>query len=95
MQVVQDEYTRSSLAIIQVNVPDLKLSEAREYVVCKDICNLVKWMQSPVWRDVKFGFTYCCTVEEFERAFGLEGQFSPGLEGILTDASLLPDTGRL
>ncbi|KPI98162.1 Neural cell adhesion molecule L1 [Papilio xuthus] len=94
-KVVQDEYSGSSLAIIQVNVPDLKLSEALRYVVCKDICNLVEWMQSPVWRDVKYGLTYCCTIKDFEIAFGLEGQFSNGLEGIFSDTLMLPDTGRL
>ncbi|XP_014358827.2 hemicentin-1 isoform X3 [Papilio machaon] len=94
-KVVQDEFSRSSLAIIQVNVPDLKLSEALSYVVCKDICNLVEWMKSPVWRDVKYGFTYCCTIKEFETAFGLEGQFSIGLEGIFSDTLIIPDTGRV
>ncbi|KAI8440937.1 hypothetical protein MSG28_009234 [Choristoneura fumiferana] len=45
-KVVQDPASKASLAIIQVNVPDLKLSEAWKYRLCNDVCGDVQWMQN-------------------------------------------------
>ncbi|KAI8440940.1 hypothetical protein MSG28_009237 [Choristoneura fumiferana] len=45
-KVIQDPASKASLAIIQVNVPDLELREALNYRRCNDVCGQVRWMQS-------------------------------------------------
>ncbi|XP_047998506.1 hemicentin-2-like [Leguminivora glycinivorella] len=89
-KVVQDPTTKSSLAIVQVNVPDLKLSEARSYQLCNDVCKDAEWMQYRHWRNVHHGFTYCCSLADFERAFRYQGAF-PDYKNLLLEVSELPD----
>ncbi|XP_063623127.1 hemicentin-2-like [Cydia splendana] len=74
-KAIQDPSTKTSLAIIQVNVPDLSLSSVRSYQLCNDVCKNVKWMQTGHWRNVSHGFTYCCSLADFERAFRYQGVF--------------------
>ncbi|CAK1589082.1 unnamed protein product [Parnassius mnemosyne] len=82
-KVVKDYYTAASLAIIQVNVPDLKEDDVKWYTVCDDICHKIFWMKGINWSDVKNGLTYCCSTSEFEKAFGYVAQFSRGCSKIL------------
>lgn len=89
-QVVQEPATKSSLVIIQVNVPDLEPSAAARYVRCRDICNTTKWMRGFSWYDVDAGFTYCCTLKDFEESFGFNGVFEPYYQ-VLKDVSLIPE----
>ncbi|XP_061717385.1 hemicentin-2-like [Cydia pomonella] len=89
-KIVQDPTTETSLVIIQVNVPDLKLAEARNYQLCNDVCKNVEWMQYGQWRNVHHGFTYCCSLEKFERAFRYQGVF-PDFKNLLLEVSDLPD----
>ncbi|XP_052744534.1 hemicentin-1 [Bicyclus anynana] len=67
-RVVKDQ-----LAVIHVNVPDLTLSTASSYILCKDICNTIPWMMYEHWQDVDKGFIYCCSIEDFEKAFDYDG----------------------
>ncbi|XP_063366378.1 hemicentin-2-like [Cydia amplana] len=90
-KIVQDPTTETSLVIIQVNVPDLKLAEAHSYQLCKDICKNAEWMvQYRHWRNVHHGFTYCCSLADFERAFRYQGVF-PDFKNLLLEVSDLPD----
>ncbi|CAK1589084.1 unnamed protein product [Parnassius mnemosyne] len=82
-KVVKDYDAVASLAIIQVNVPDLKEHDVKWYTVCDDICHKIFWMKGINWSDVKNGFTYCCSTSEFEKAFGYVAQFSRGYGRIL------------
>ncbi|CAG9782573.1 unnamed protein product [Diatraea saccharalis] len=75
-KVVQNPATRSSLAIVQVNMPDLTISEAFRHMLCRDICRDIPWMADQLtWRDPTKGFTFCCSLDEFETAFHLENLF--------------------
>ncbi|XP_073954414.1 salivary endonuclease-like [Choristoneura fumiferana] len=76
-KVIQDPASKASLAIIQVNVPDLELREALNYRRCNDVCGQVRWMQSSHWRSVRRGYTYCCSLSDFELAFSYSGEFPP------------------
>ncbi|XP_063384780.1 hemicentin-1-like [Cydia fagiglandana] len=89
-KIVQDPTTETSLVIIQVNVPDLKLAEARSYQLCNDVCKNAEWMQYRHWRNVHHGFTYCCSLPDFERAFRYQGVF-PDFKNLLLEVSDLPD----
>ncbi|XP_053616354.1 hemicentin-1-like [Plodia interpunctella] len=84
-KVIQDPSSRRSLAIIQVNIPDLTPSEASRHVLCADVCDRVAWMSHGTWRDVTKGFTYCCGAREFEKAFGYKNTFSRGGDDILSN----------
>ncbi|CAH0719131.1 unnamed protein product, partial [Brenthis ino] len=59
-----------ALAIIQINKPGLKLADAVKYVPCKDICNRIEWMRNPNWYIMSKGFIICCSLEDFQTAFG-------------------------
>ncbi|CAH2979360.1 unnamed protein product [Chilo suppressalis] len=75
-KVVQNPATRSSLAIVQLNIPDLDISEALSYMVCRDICRDIPWMaEEMTWRDPSLGFTFCCSLQEFEAAFHMKNSF--------------------
>ncbi|KAH9643686.1 hypothetical protein HF086_001796 [Spodoptera exigua] len=69
-KVVQDRASDSSIAIVQVNIPELTREEARKHVLCTDICDNIDWIAGPEWNDVDRGYTYCCSMKEFEKAFG-------------------------
>ncbi|XP_045778362.1 hemicentin-1-like [Maniola jurtina] len=69
-KVIVDHYEARSVAIIQINIPDITLYQAFSFMLCKDICHEIEWMRSADWRDVKKGFTFCCKVKDFETAFG-------------------------
>ncbi|XP_049878315.1 hemicentin-2-like [Pectinophora gossypiella] len=90
-KVVKDPTTSASLAIIQLNIPDLTLAEAYRHMLCRDLCNEVIWMRNKHWRDVAKGYTFCCSIHDFERAFGYVGVFGKSNGKILHDVSLLPD----
>ncbi|KAF9796159.1 hypothetical protein SFRURICE_010168 [Spodoptera frugiperda] len=90
-KVVQDPVTDSSIAIIQVNIPELTQDEAEKHVLCVDICNNINWMEGPKWDDVDSGYTYCCNMKEFEKFFGYTRPIT-SMKRVLFDASLTPDT---
>ncbi|KAG6454119.1 hypothetical protein O3G_MSEX008521 [Manduca sexta] len=94
-KVIQDPVTRSSLAVIQVNVPDLKSSEISEYVLCEDICEHIPWFRGSQWHNVSQGFTYCCRIRDFEKAFGFERVFNRGYDRVLTKVSHLSSDSLL
>lgn len=86
LQVIQSPETKSSLAVIQVNSPDLKITDANRYMICKDIyCRNVEWMSGTNWVDPANGYTFCCTLPDFERAFGYSGLFGTGNNNVLRD----------
>ncbi|CAH0591580.1 unnamed protein product [Chrysodeixis includens] len=90
-KIVQDRPSSASLAIIQVNIPGLSNKAAPRYVMCRDICSLIEWMNNDNWHNVDDGFTYCCTIDSFEKAFGFERIFSSGMQKVLYDAYVLPE----
>ncbi|KAH9643687.1 hypothetical protein HF086_001797, partial [Spodoptera exigua] len=89
-KVVQDRASDSSIAIVQVNIPELTREEARKHVLCTDICNNIDWIAGPEWNDVDRGYTYCCSMKEFEKAFGYTRPIT-SMKRVLFDASLIPD----
>ncbi|XP_050682838.1 uncharacterized protein LOC126978136 [Leptidea sinapis] len=74
-KVIHNKAVKSSLAIIQINIPFLTIDEAKRHVRCKDICDQIKWLRGTDWRDVNRGYTYCCRVLDFEKAFSYENRF--------------------
>ncbi|KAF9424430.1 hypothetical protein HW555_000569 [Spodoptera exigua] len=89
--VVQDRASDSSIAIVQVNIPELTREEARKHVLCTDICDNIDWIAGPEWNDVDRGYTYCCSMKEFEKAFGYTRPIT-SMKRVLFDASLTPDS---
>ncbi|KAF9410132.1 hypothetical protein HW555_010708 [Spodoptera exigua] len=89
--VVQDRASDSSIAIVQVNIPELTREEARKHVLCTDICDNIDWIAGPEWNDVDRGYTFCCSMKEFEKAFGYTRPIT-GMKRVLFDASLIPDS---
>ncbi|CAB3251608.1 unnamed protein product [Arctia plantaginis] len=93
-KVVQDPESASSLAIIQVNAPDLSPKDIPIFTRCKDICEEIEWMKGTNWRNVADGYTYCCSILEFETTFNYRGEFSRGKTGVLnmrSDTPAYPD----
>ncbi|CAH0663934.1 unnamed protein product [Spodoptera exigua] len=90
-KVVQDRASDSSIAIVQVNIPELTREEARKHVLCTDICDNIDWIAGPEWNDVDRGYTYCCSMKEFEKAFGYTRPIT-SMKRVLFDASLTPDS---
>ncbi|VVD04966.1 unnamed protein product, partial [Leptidea sinapis] len=73
--VVNNAAVKSSVAIIQINIPFLTQQEAASHVRCKDICDQIEWLGDANWRDVNKGYTYCCGVIDFEEAFKYNNRF--------------------
>ncbi|XP_022823577.1 hemicentin-2-like isoform X2 [Spodoptera litura] len=91
-KVVQDPATDSAIAIIQVNIPEITREEVmKNHVLCSDICNNIDWLEGPEWNDVDRGYTYCCNMKNFEKAFGYTRPIT-SMRRVLFDASLTPDT---
>ncbi|KAJ2945335.1 hypothetical protein O0L34_g9427 [Tuta absoluta] len=90
-KVVQDPSTKASVAIIQLNIPDLTPTEALKQMFCTDICNKIEWMRSETWRDVTKGFTFCCAIKDFEKRLGYRGVFDSGEGKVLYDVTDLLD----
>lgn len=91
-QVIQDPTSQQSLAIVQINVPDLHPADVSKYVLCDDVCDRIEWMRDPNWHDVNRGYIYCCSLEDFEDKFkSFKGIFESDMTSLLTsDASFLP-----
>ncbi|KAF9796155.1 hypothetical protein SFRURICE_010164, partial [Spodoptera frugiperda] len=85
-KVVQDPDKDSAVAIIQVNIPELTQKEAEKHVLCPDICFDIEWMQGPEWDNADNGYTYCCTMEDFKRAFRYTSLHIPSMTQLLVDA---------
>ncbi|CAH2087946.1 unnamed protein product [Euphydryas editha] len=68
-KVIINLQEEEALAIIQVNIPNLRATEASSHVLCADICDEIEWMINPEWRNVEKGFTYCCRLQDFTKAF--------------------------
>ena len=89
--MIQDPGQTASLAIIQINIPELTAAEASKHVLCPNICgNGISWIKPTNWNTVEDGYTYCCSIMEFENAFGYNGRFSSGMNRVLFDGSLMP-----
>lgn len=89
--MVQDPATESSLAIIQINVPDLSPKDIPLQIRCADICERIEWMKGTNWQNIASGYTYCCTIVDFEYAFNYRGEFSRGNTNVLNMESDTPD----
>ncbi|XP_075981850.1 hemicentin-2-like [Anticarsia gemmatalis] len=82
-KIVQDE--SSSIVVIQVNVPGLSPAEADSYLKCYDICDQITWMKGTNWHNTADGYTYCCSVQNFEAGFKYPGLFNDGKYAILSE----------
>ncbi|KAJ8720967.1 hypothetical protein PYW08_006432 [Mythimna loreyi] len=91
-KVVQDPAQQASLAIIQVNIPELSEEQALDHVLCPDICgSSISWLEPSNYHNVDDGYTYCCSITEFEKAFGYHNRFSPYMNYVLFDGNRMPD----
>ncbi|XP_045505024.1 hemicentin-1-like [Colias croceus] len=69
-KVVHSKILRAAIAVIQINSPNiLDPKEIKDYVICPDITDNVKWMHNPDWKDPSKGYTYICGIKEFLKAF--------------------------
>ncbi|KAJ8728637.1 hypothetical protein PYW07_006333 [Mythimna separata] len=91
-KVVQDPAQQASLAIIQVNIPDLTDTEAESHVLCADICSSsISWLTPDNFHSADDGYIFCCAISDFERAFGYIGRFSPLMNYVLFDGNRMPE----
>ncbi|XP_012277376.1 uncharacterized protein LOC105698058 [Orussus abietinus] len=74
-KVVYDSARKRGVVFLTANNPFLQ-SVPREYVICKDVCDEIKYIS---WKATKLesGFSYCCEIDDFRHAF-------PGLPGFET-----------
>ncbi|XP_017043460.1 uncharacterized protein LOC108089610 [Drosophila ficusphila] len=64
-RVVVDRESQKGIVLIGVNNPHVDLEQIkREYIVCEDIGNQLTWV-SWTKEDLKKGYSYACTVEDF------------------------------
>ncbi|CAB3232074.1 unnamed protein product [Arctia plantaginis] len=89
-KVVQNPASSSSLAIVQVNVPDLSPADVPSHIHCRDICNEIEWMKDTNWHNVADGYTYCCSILDFESAFNFKRQFSRDKTAVLYNDLIMP-----
>lgn len=64
-KILIEPLSRSGIVLIGVNNPHLTLHEIqRDYVICNDISDKVKYIK---WRarDIRRGFMYACDVNDF------------------------------
>ncbi|XP_028169127.1 hemicentin-1-like isoform X2 [Ostrinia furnacalis] len=87
-KVIQNQDARTSLAVIQLNIPDLTVSKAYSHMPCKDICPDIEWMSGNVWRDPAKGYTVCCSLPDFETTFGFKGLFGTGNHKVLKESAM-------
>ncbi|XP_075981849.1 hemicentin-1-like isoform X2 [Anticarsia gemmatalis] len=82
-KIVQDE--SSSVAIIQTNVPGLSPADADLYLKCFDVCDQIAWMKGTNWHNTADGYTYCCSIQNFEKGFNYSGLFNDGKTTLLSE----------
>ncbi|XP_061380842.1 hemicentin-1-like isoform X2 [Danaus plexippus] len=88
-KIIQNPADNSSLAVIQLNIPNVTSAEAYSYMPCNDICPEVEWLRNNDWQDVNKGFTFCCSISDFNSRFG---KLFDGCEKVFkTLPPLLPD----
>lgn len=92
--MVQDPATESSLAIIQINVPDLSPKDIPQQILCRDICEWIEWMKGTNWKNIASGYTYCCSIVDFENVFNYKGEFSHGNTNVLNIESITTSFSR-
>ncbi|XP_020799874.1 uncharacterized protein LOC110177474 [Drosophila serrata] len=64
-RVVRDRASKKGIVLIGVNNPHADLEQiAREYLICEDIGDKLTWV-SWTKEDLKKGYSYACTVEDF------------------------------
>ncbi|XP_016997013.3 uncharacterized protein [Drosophila takahashii] len=64
-RVVIDRLSRKGIVLLGVNNPHAKLEQIeREYIICEDIGDQLSWV-SWTKEDLKRGYSYACTVEDF------------------------------
>uniref|UniRef100_A0A6P4EF14 Uncharacterized protein LOC108039418 n=1 Tax=Drosophila rhopaloa TaxID=1041015 RepID=A0A6P4EF14_DRORH len=64
-RVVIDRESKKGIVLIGVNNPHVDLEQIeREYIICKDIGDQLSWV-SWTKEDLKKGYSYACTVDDF------------------------------
>lgn len=70
-KAVYDMVSKYGVVLVQVNNPHATHEELfQNGIPCEDICHRVPWLTTLVQVErekVDFGYTYCCSVEEFRR----------------------------
>ncbi|XP_023167674.2 uncharacterized protein LOC111597291 [Drosophila hydei] len=64
-RVIIDHETRKGIVLVGVNNPHIGLQEIEDdYIICPDISDQISWIS---WskQDLKKGYSYACTVEDF------------------------------
>lgn len=72
-KIVYDKKKKVGDVIIGVNNPHLK-EITKEYQLCKNICNSMKWLKVKK-NTIQRGHIYCCEMDEFLKATKLENMF--------------------
>jgi len=64
-RVIIDRLSRKGIVLLGVNNPHVNLEQIEnEYIICKDIGEQLSWV-SWTKEDLKRGYSYACTVEDF------------------------------
>lgn len=67
-KVLYNPATKAGIAFVGLNNPYQDPATIPADVRCTDICNQVTWL-SWYQKDVKKGYSYCCEVNDFKKAF--------------------------
>ncbi|EDW70793.2 uncharacterized protein Dvir_GJ13976 [Drosophila virilis] len=86
-RVIIDRDSRKGIVLLGVNNPHISLQEIQEeYIICPDIGDQISWI-SWTKEDLKKGYSYACTVEDFievVKDLPLESLQTNGILGIST-----------
>ncbi|KAH8307462.1 hypothetical protein KR044_012644, partial [Drosophila immigrans] len=84
-RVIRDRESQRGIVLIGVNNPHLSMEQIqKDYVICPDIGDQIDWI-SWTKEDLKKGFSYACTVEEFTKVvkdLPLEDLATSGVLGV-------------
>lgn len=78
-KIAYEPNTKAGIAFISINNPYTK--NVSKDIICEDICDKITWL---TWKqkDIKSGYSYCCSVEEFRKAISTVPEFT--VEKLLT-----------
>ncbi|CAG7833472.1 unnamed protein product [Allacma fusca] len=75
-KIVHDPKQKTATVIVMVNNPH-ELSITSKDIICKDVCDQIKWV---TWDrgNVRKGYTYCCTLSTFNK----QVPYAPKISGV-------------
>ncbi|XP_013171202.1 PREDICTED: immunoglobulin superfamily member 10-like [Papilio xuthus] len=84
-KVITDQFSAATVAIIQVMVPEsLRRDNTKDYEICENQCDKIQWLKGIDVDYLNSGNMFCCSINDFEKAFRYPVAFSMGYTKILS-----------